>query len=321
MRPQFDVASDKKARKKRTIVTAIIISIMVPVIIATVSWINHHSTKNMNGVYLLLSLLILGGTIIPFFLVFEKRKPKAREIVMVAMMSALVMVGNQFAHLVGLGAFQPGTALVIIAGISLGPEAGFLVGATARLFINFFAGQGAWTPWQMVCWGIMGFLAGLIFNKVDINKTKSHHFKAVARPIICVMVAMIVAYLSLVLFGEKGESLLGWRLYLFGAIGFVVGLLIQQKRLPIDGITLSVFGFLSTFVIYGGIINIGTMVLSSATPQSGIGFNWEGLKIIYFSGLAHDIPHSLATAFFLLIFGDKVIRKIERAKIKYGMYR
>ena len=151
MRRQFDAAGYIKARKKRTIVTAMIIAIMVPLVMAVVVWTDQTAdkTKNMNGVYLALSLVILIGTIIPFFMVFEKRKPKAREVVMVAMMAALTVTGNFAAHVVGFGVFQPGTALVIAAGISLGPEAGFLVGATARFFINFFAGQGPWTPWQL----------------------------------------------------------------------------------------------------------------------------------------------------------------------------
>lgn len=323
MRRQFDAAGYIKARKKRTIVTAMIIAIMVSLVMAVVVWTDQTAdkTKNMNGVYLALSLVVLIGTIIPFFMVFEKRKPKAREVVMVAMMAALTVTGNFAAHVVGFGVFQPGTALVIAAGISLGPEAGFLVGATARFFINFFAGQGPWTPWQMVCWGILGFLAGLIFNKVEIDKIKSRHFQIVAGPIACIAVSVVAAYLFFLLFGKENESFFGWRLYVFGAVGFLVGLLIQRKRLPVDDITLSVFGFFSTFIIYGGIMNIAAMVMASAIPASGVGLDWNSLKILYISGVPYDAAHGLATAFFLFLFGDKVIRKIERAKIKYGMYR
>ncbi len=323
MRRQFDVVGYMKARKKRTIVTAVIIAVMVPLIMAVVIWIDQTAdkTKNMNGAYLALSLIILIGTIVSFFMVFEKRKPKAREVVMVAMMAALTVVGNFAAHIVGFGVFQPGTALVIVAGISLGPEAGFLVGATARFFINFFAGQGPWTPWQMVCWGILGFLAGLIFNKVEIDKVKSRSFQIVAGPVVCIAVSLLAAYLSFLLFGKGDQTFFGWRLYVFGAIGLVAGLLIQRRRLPIDDVTLSVFGFFSTFIIYGGIMNIAAMVMSSAIPASGVGLDWNSLKILYISGVPYDAAHGLATAFFLFLLGEKVIRKVERAKIKYGMYR
>ena len=72
MRRQFDAVGYIKARKKRTIVTAMIIAIMVPLVMAVVVWTDQTAdkTKNMNGVYLALSLVILIGTIIPFFMVF-----------------------------------------------------------------------------------------------------------------------------------------------------------------------------------------------------------------------------------------------------------
>ena len=323
MRRQFDIESYMKARKKRTLVTALIIAVVVPIVMGLVVWIDQTAdkAKNLNSVYMAFSFVILFATIVPFFMVFEKRKPKAREVVMVAMMAALTVVGNFAAQIVGLGVFQPGTALVIIAGISLGPEAGFLVGATARFFINFFAGQGPWTPWQMVCWGILGFLAGLIFNKVDIDKVKSRSFQIVAGPVVCILASIAAAYVAFLLLGRADESFFGWRLYAFGAAGLVAGLLIQRKRLPIDDITLPIFGFLSTFIIYGGIMNIAAMVMASAIPASGVGLDCDSLKILYISGVPYDATHGLATAFFLFLFGEKVIRKVERAKIKYGMYR
>jgi energy-coupling factor transport system substrate-specific component len=173
----------------------------------------------------------------------------------------------------------------------------------------------------MVCWGILGFLAGLIFNKVDIDKVKSRSFQIVAGPVVCIAAALVVAYVAFLIFRREGETFFGWRLYVFGAAGLLAGLLIQRKRLPIDDITLCIFGFLGTFIIYGGIMNIATMVMASAIPASGVGLEWESLKILYISGVPYDASHGMGTAFFLFLFGEKVIRKIERAKIKYGMYR
>jgi uncharacterized membrane protein len=56
-------------------------------------------------------------------------------------------------------------ALVIIAGVALGGEAGFFVGALTGFVSNFFLGQGPWTPWQMFAFGVIGFLAGILFSK------------------------------------------------------------------------------------------------------------------------------------------------------------
>ena len=44
--------------------------------------------------------------------------------------------------------------------------------------------------------------------------------------------------------------------------------------------------------------------------------SWHSLTVLYLSGVPYDFTHALATAFFLFLFGDKVIRKIERVKIK-----
>lgn len=37
-------------------------------------------------------------------------------------------------------------------------------GAVAMLVSNFFFTQGPWTPWQMLCLGLIGFLAGLLYR-------------------------------------------------------------------------------------------------------------------------------------------------------------
>lgn len=117
------------------------------------------------------------------------------------------------------------------------------------------------------------------------------------------------------------DTFLGWKLYAFGALGLLIGLLIQRKRLPIDDFTLALFGFLTVFVIYGGIMNIATMVMASALPASGISISAESLAILYISGAPYDAVHALGTALFLFVFGDMMIRKLERIKIKYGFYR
>ena len=145
----------QKAARKRTRTAAVCIFFLIPLTIAGGLWAGSRW-------YLPVSLLVLAETMAPFFLIYENRRPKAREIVMLALLSALTVMGNllSFTAL----PIQAGTAMVILSGISFGPEAGFLVGALARFVCNFFQGQGAWTPWQMFCWGLLGFLAGLAFR-------------------------------------------------------------------------------------------------------------------------------------------------------------
>ena len=253
---------------------------------------------------------------LPFFLVFEKRRPRAREIVVIAVMAALTICGNLLTYL--FIPFQAGTALVIVAGVSFGPEAGFLVGALARFVCNFFQGQGPWTPWQMFCWGLLGFLAGLVFNKVNAEKANSRDFKVILGPVVCVLISVGAASLIHNIWGQG--SFLGWQLYIFGAVGLLAGVLIQRKRLPVDSLTLALFGFLTVFIIYGGIMNTAAMIMTSAIPASNISISWESLTLLYLSGVPYDAMHAAGTAFFLFIFGEQMVRKMERVKVKYRLY-
>lgn len=109
-----------------------------------------------------IALCIIGLAMIPFFMVFEERKPQAREILLIAVMAAIAVVGRMAFFMIPQ--FKPMAAVVILAGVGLGAEAGFLTGAMAGFVSNFFFGQGPWTPWQMFSFGIIGFLAGILFR-------------------------------------------------------------------------------------------------------------------------------------------------------------
>ena len=69
--------------------------------------------------------------------------------------------------------FKPVLALTIIAGVAFGGEAGFLVGAVTMLLSNMLFSQGPWTPWQMFAMGIIGFLAGILFRKGWLRRTRA----------------------------------------------------------------------------------------------------------------------------------------------------
>ena len=56
--------------------------------------------------------------------------------------------------------FKPIYGVIIISGIAFGVQAGFLVGAISAFASNFLFGQGPWTPWQMLAYGICGLIAG-----------------------------------------------------------------------------------------------------------------------------------------------------------------
>ena len=113
--------------------------------------------------YGVVSLLVLLECMAPFALIFEGRKPKARELVLIAALCALAVAGR--AALFMLPGFKPVATLVILSGVAFGGETGFLVGAMSMLTSNVLFGQGPWTPFQMFAMGLIGFLAGVSFQK------------------------------------------------------------------------------------------------------------------------------------------------------------
>jgi energy-coupling factor transport system ATP-binding protein len=120
--------------------------------------------------YYVISLLILVEALLPFAFIFEGRKPQAREIVVIAVLCALAVAGRSAFFM--LPSFKPLVALVIISAVAFGGESGFLVGALSAFISNMFFGQGPWTPWQMFACGIIGFLAGVLFQKGLLSRNR-----------------------------------------------------------------------------------------------------------------------------------------------------
>ena len=112
--------------------------------------------------YFISLLLILEATAV-FFYRFESRKPKVREVMIVAVLCAITVASRAAFYM--LPAVKPVAALVILTGVALGSETGFLVGALSMLVSNLFFGQGPWTPWQMFATGMLGFTAGMLFKQ------------------------------------------------------------------------------------------------------------------------------------------------------------
>ena len=112
--------------------------------------------------YYLTSTLIILQMLIPFFMAFEGRRPQARELVIMAVLCALAVAARVA---IPIPNFKAIYGIVMIAGIALGPEPGFLVGAVAAFVSNIFRGQGFYTPWQMLAYGACGMILGFLFRE------------------------------------------------------------------------------------------------------------------------------------------------------------
>ena len=228
----MNITKKKNKIGKRTKISAMLILIAIPLtILFGVFFLNDRK-------YYFISILILIYTMIPFFMIFEDRKPQGRELIVIAVLSAIAVAGRGAFYM--LPQFKPVVAIVIIAGVCFGAESGFLVGAMSGFVSNFFFGQGPWTPWQMFCFGIIGFIAGILFKKGRLKKNK---------------------------------------------------------------LQLCIYGGLSTFFIYGGIINIGSLLMFTSH------FSFKALMATYASGIPFDLVHAVATVFFLFIISNPMIEK------------
>jgi len=141
--------------KKSTYLSILTILVLIP---ATL-WLG---TQLKGRWHYLTSTLVILETMLPFFLSFEARRPQARELVTVAVMAALAVAGRVA---IPIPNFKAVTGIVMITGMALGPQVGFMTGAISAFASNFFYSQGPWTPWQMLAYGMGGFLAGVLFYK------------------------------------------------------------------------------------------------------------------------------------------------------------
>ncbi len=109
--------------------------------------------------YVVVSIVVIFCAIIPFFIQFERRRPQAREIVTMAVMCAIAVTAR--AAFIWVPHFKPMAAIIMISGMGFGASSGFLIGSLSILVSDLIFGVGPWVPWQMLSFGICGFLFGL----------------------------------------------------------------------------------------------------------------------------------------------------------------
>lgn len=201
-----------------------------------------------NRQYYYTGLAIIALSIIPFVLMFEGRKPQARELVTIAVLCALGIIGRLAFYM--LPQFKPTVAIIIISAMALGSQRGFLIGVITMFVSNIFLGSGPWTPWQMFACGLIGFIAGFMYKKEALPKTV---------------------------------------------------------------VPVCIFGFIATLLIYGGIMNPASLLMSGAE------INAASLTAYYISGLPYDVIHALSTIVFLALLAKPMLTKLDRVKKKYGL--
>lgn len=238
-----NVCRTEKSRKRK-IKNMLLLMAGIPLVI----FIGVYFLNNRN--YYFIALAMISLAMLPFFTVFEYRRPQVRELILIAVLSSIAVAGR--AAFFMIPQFKPVAAIVIITGISLGAEAGFLTGAVSAFVSDFFFGQGPWTPWQMFAFGMIGLLSGLIF-----------HGK------------------------RQGISENRWFLYMFGG--------------------------LSTFLIYGMIMDSASVFMIASD------YSLKAFAAMYISGVPFNLIHSISTVVFLYFLNKPMRKKLKRIIKKYGI--
>jgi len=106
-------------------------------------------------------LLFIIGVI---FARFEEAEISSKEVALIGILAAITAASRiPFAALPNI---KPCTFLIIVTGLVFGPLAGAMVGAITAAVSNMFFGQGPWTAWEMVAWGMVGLASGYIGSKM-----------------------------------------------------------------------------------------------------------------------------------------------------------
>jgi squalene-hopene cyclase-like protein/prenyltransferase/squalene oxidase-like repeat protein len=108
----------------------------------------------------LASFTLVGLVLLVGWLAYERARPSARMVAVVATLAAVAALGRD--AFVALPDVKPITAITLVVGYALGPLPGFSVGAVGMLASNVMLGQGAYTPWQMAAWGLVGLIGAAL---------------------------------------------------------------------------------------------------------------------------------------------------------------
>lgn len=123
----------------------------------------------MNKSFYLIALFLIALAFLPLLVRWERGTGKrGRELAVLAVLATIAVVARGMFYM--LPEVKPMAAVLVITGAAYGMEAGFITGVVTAFVSNFLFGQGPWTPWQMLAFGLVGGLAGVIFSHKRLEK-------------------------------------------------------------------------------------------------------------------------------------------------------
>lgn len=111
-----------------------------------------------------------------------------------------------------------------------------------------------------------------------------------------------------------------FQMFAFALVGLLAGLIFHgsaarfaAKKALQQRIILSLYGFFSVLILYGGIVDISTILtMSEAISPAAIAG-------VYLAALPFNLIHAGSTVLFLNLLAPPIIRRVNRLQLRYGM--
>ena len=118
----------------------------------------------------------------------------------------------------------------------------------------------------------------------------------------------VTAFVSNFYFGQGSWT--PFQMFALGMVGFFAGIFFRERK---DRIAVAVYGFFSVVILYGGIVDLNTIFMTSGELHAGTAAG------IYLAGLPFNLIFGISTAVFLLVLYQPVIRHLERIRRRYRL--
>lgn len=125
------------------------------------------------------------------------------------------------------------------------------------------------------------------------------------------MVGAITAFSSNFFYGQGPYT--PWQMMAYGAGGMLAGFLFKKGLLPRKPIVMAIFGFFAVILWVGPLLDSSHIFLMLSTIDK------TSVIATLVSGFYVNLSQGISTALVMILFGNPLLEKIDRVKVKYGM--